>query len=84
MSRVSTSPLPAIELPNQAIAPYIFERVDELTDKTMLKPGHHPEAQAVMDHIAEHIAHYKRIRTLEFMAEIPKSASGEIPARGPA
>ena len=50
----------------------------------MLKPGHHPEAQAMMDHIAEHVAHYKRIRTLEFMAEIPKSASGENPAPGAA
>ena len=44
----------------------------------VLKPGHHPAAQDVMDHVAEHVAHYKRIRTLEFVAEIPKSASGKI------
>lgn len=44
----------------------------------VLKPGHHPAAQEVIDHVAEHVAHYKRIRTLEFVAEIPKSASGKI------
>ena len=129
MSTVFTSPLPAVELPNQAITPYIFHRVafdhlyivDRLEELikykgfqvppaelealllthpdvadaavigvpdaeagelpkafVVLEPGHHPDEQSVMDHVAEHVARYKRIRTLEFVAEIPKSASGKI------
>ena len=29
-------------------------------------------------HVAEHVAHYKQIRLVEFIDEIPKSASGKI------
>jgi len=44
----------------------------------VLKPGHEVAAEDVMEFVAGHVAHYKRIRQLEFVAEIPKSASGKI------
>jgi acyl-CoA synthetase (AMP-forming)/AMP-acid ligase II len=44
----------------------------------VLKPGHHLEEHAVMDHVAGHVAHYKQLRMVDFVAEIPKSASGKI------
>ena len=31
-----------------------------------------------MDFVAEHVATYKQIRIIEFINEIPKSASGKI------
>jgi acyl-CoA synthetase (AMP-forming)/AMP-acid ligase II len=35
-------------------------------------------ARQLMDFVAEHVAPYKRIRVLEFIDKIPKSASGKI------
>jgi acyl-coenzyme A synthetase/AMP-(fatty) acid ligase len=35
-------------------------------------------AQEVMDHVAERVAPYKRLRQVEFIDEIPKSLSGKI------
>jgi acyl-CoA synthetase (AMP-forming)/AMP-acid ligase II len=34
--------------------------------------------EELIAHVAEHVAHYKRIRELEIVSEIPKSASGKI------
>ena len=34
--------------------------------------------EAVMAFVAEHVAHYKRVRHVAFAASIPKSASGKI------
>jgi acyl-CoA synthetase (AMP-forming)/AMP-acid ligase II len=35
-------------------------------------------AEELMAHVAEHVAHYKQVRLVEFIDEIPKSASGKI------
>jgi len=35
-------------------------------------------AQEVMDHVAERVAPYKRLRQVEFIDELPKSLSGKI------
>jgi len=35
-------------------------------------------AQEVMDHVAERVAPYKRLRQVEFIDEIPRSLSGKI------
>ena len=44
----------------------------------VLKPGHRRSPEELMAHVAEHVAHYKQLRMVEFVAEIPKSASGKI------
>jgi len=41
-------------------------------------PGSGLDAQAVMDYVGEHVASYKRVREVEFIDAIPKSASGKI------
>jgi acyl-coenzyme A synthetase/AMP-(fatty) acid ligase len=35
-------------------------------------------AREVMDHVAERVAPYKRLRHVEFIDEIPRSLSGKI------
>ena len=35
-------------------------------------------AEAVMAYVAEHVAPYKKVRRVEFVASIPKSPSGKI------
>jgi acyl-coenzyme A synthetase/AMP-(fatty) acid ligase len=35
-------------------------------------------ADDILAHVAEHVAPYKKIRHLEFIEQIPKSASGKI------
>ena len=42
------------------------------------KPGSGLTAQDVQDYVAEHVASYKKIRIVEFVDGIPKSASGKI------
>ncbi|MDH3706816.1 MAG: AMP-binding protein, partial [Acidimicrobiia bacterium] len=44
----------------------------------VLKPGEEASATDIQDFVAEHVAHYKQIRMVEFIDEIPKSASGKI------
>ncbi len=44
----------------------------------VLKPGHAASADELKEFVAGHVAHYKQIRMLDFVAEIPKSASGKI------
>ncbi len=41
-------------------------------------PGSEVTAQALMDFVSEKVATYKQIRLVEFIDEIPKSASGKI------
>ena len=36
------------------------------------------EAEELLDHVAERVAPYKKLRRVEFVDEIPKSASGKI------
>ena len=42
------------------------------------KPGVEVTAEALQEYVAGHVAHYKQIRLVEFIDEIPKSASGKI------
>jgi acyl-CoA synthetase (AMP-forming)/AMP-acid ligase II len=44
----------------------------------VLKPGQQATAQDLMSFVAGKVAPHKRIRLLEFIAQIPKSASGKI------
>ncbi|HSF86947.1 MAG TPA: 4-coumarate--CoA ligase family protein [Acidimicrobiia bacterium] len=44
----------------------------------VLKPGHQRSPEELMAFVAEHVAHYKQLRMVELVAEIPKSASGKI------
>jgi len=41
-------------------------------------PGSEVEAATLQAFVAEHVATYKQIRLVEFVDEIPKSASGKI------
>jgi len=42
------------------------------------RPNAGATAEALMAHVAERVAPYKRVREVEFVAEIPKSPSGKI------
>jgi acyl-CoA synthetase (AMP-forming)/AMP-acid ligase II len=42
------------------------------------KPGVTLTAEDIQDHVARHVATYKRIKLVEFVDAIPKSASGKI------
>lgn len=44
----------------------------------VLKPGAEASAADLQDYVAQHLATYKQIRHVEFVEEIPKSASGKI------
>jgi 4-coumarate--CoA ligase len=44
----------------------------------VLKPGAELTADDVHEFVDVHVAHYKRLREIEFVSEIPKSASGKI------
>ena len=42
------------------------------------RPGSELTVQELQDFVAEHVANYKQVRIVEFVDEIPKSASGKI------
>jgi 4-coumarate--CoA ligase len=44
----------------------------------VLKPGAEATAADISDFVAGEVAHYKQVRIVEFVDEIPKSASGKI------
>ncbi len=44
----------------------------------VVKPGESATAEEIQEFVAGHVASYKHIRLLEFIDEIPKSASGKI------
>lgn len=44
----------------------------------VLREGAQASAEELMDHVASHVASYKRVREVEFIDEIPKSLSGKI------
>jgi 4-coumarate--CoA ligase len=44
----------------------------------VLKPGATATADDIKAFVAEHVASYKQVRVVEFVDEIPKSASGKI------
>lgn len=44
----------------------------------VVAPGQELTVEEVQEYVAEHVASYKQVRTVEFTDEIPKSASGKI------
>jgi len=44
----------------------------------VLKPDQEATADEIMEHVAGHVAHFKQIRLVEFIDEIPKSLAGKI------
>jgi acyl-CoA synthetase (AMP-forming)/AMP-acid ligase II len=62
-----------------AVIPVPDEEAGELPKAyIVLKPAIPATAHEIMDYVAEHVATYKQIRIIEFINEIPKSASGKI------
>jgi acyl-CoA synthetase (AMP-forming)/AMP-acid ligase II len=62
-----------------AVIPVADEEAGEIPKAfVVLKPNQRMEAEEVMDFIAEQVAPHKKIRLVEFVTEIPKSASGKI------
>ncbi|MEL6344078.1 MAG: 4-coumarate--CoA ligase family protein, partial [Myxococcota bacterium] len=55
------------------------EEAGELPKAFIVKaPGQDPSAADLQSFVAEHVSTYKRIRMVEFIDAIPKSASGKI------
>jgi acyl-CoA synthetase (AMP-forming)/AMP-acid ligase II len=44
----------------------------------VLRPGAEASAEEIIEFIDGQVAHYKRVRHLEFIEAVPKSASGKI------
>ncbi len=62
-----------------AVIPVPDEEAGEIPKAyVVLKPGHDLSADDVMAWTAERVAPYKKLRGVEFIDEIPKSASGKI------
>ena len=62
-----------------AVIPVPDEEAGEIPKAfIVLKPGAEATAHELMGHVAEHVAHFKQVRAIEFRDEIPKSASGKI------
>jgi acyl-CoA synthetase (AMP-forming)/AMP-acid ligase II len=62
-----------------AVIPVADEEAGEVPKGfVVLKADSQATPQELMDFVAEHVAHYKKIRVLEIIDEIPKSASGKI------
>ena len=62
-----------------AVIPVPDEEAGELPKAyVVLRPGHQLDADALMQFVSGQVAPHKRIRLVEFVAQIPKSASGKI------
>jgi acyl-CoA synthetase (AMP-forming)/AMP-acid ligase II len=62
-----------------AVIPVADEEAGELPKAFVVrKAGHEADAEELMEFVAGHVASYKKIRKLEFIDEIPTSASGKI------
>jgi acyl-CoA synthetase (AMP-forming)/AMP-acid ligase II len=62
-----------------AVIPVPNEEAGEIPKAfVVLKPNQTLTAEEVMAHVAVHVAPYKKIRLVEFVDAIPKSASGKI------
>jgi fatty-acyl-CoA synthase len=44
----------------------------------VLAPGQQVEPEALLDHVRSHLARYKAPREVEFVSELPKTATGKI------
>jgi acyl-CoA synthetase (AMP-forming)/AMP-acid ligase II len=64
---------------DSAVIPVPDEEAGEVPKAfVVLKPGAEATPEDIMEHVAGHVAHYKQIRYLDIVDEIPKSASGKI------
>ncbi len=62
-----------------AVIPVADEEAGEIPKAfVVLKPDHAATAEELMAFVAGHVATYKQVRLVEFVSEIPKSASGKI------
>ncbi len=62
-----------------AVIPVADEEAGELPKAyIVIRPGQNLDEQTVMDFVAGQVAPHKRIRQVEFIEQIPKSASGKI------
>ena len=62
-----------------AVIPIPDEEAGELPKALVaLKPGHTATPDELIEHVDGQVAHYKRIRELELIDQIPKSPSGKI------
>lgn len=62
-----------------AVVPVPDEEAGEIPKAFVVtKSGRAVTAEELRDYVAEHVAHYKQVRAVEFIDEIPKSASGKI------
>ncbi len=62
-----------------AVVPFPDEEAGEVPKAfVVLKEGLSVSADELRAHVAAHVAHYKQVRRVEFVDEIPKSASGKI------
>jgi 4-coumarate--CoA ligase len=62
-----------------AVIPVPDEEAGEVPKAfVVLKPGAEATPEGLMEHVSGHVAHYKQIRYLDLVDEIPKSASGKI------
>ncbi|MBT8201684.1 MAG: AMP-binding protein [Acidimicrobiia bacterium] len=64
---------------DSAVIPVPDEEAGEVPKAfVVLKPGATATPEELMEHVAGHVAHYKQIRHLDLVDDIPKSASGKI------
>lgn len=67
------------DVADAAVVGYPDEEAGEVPKAfVVLKPDVATTSTDIMDFVAEQVANYKQIRLLEFVEEIPKSASGKI------
>ncbi|GBE25617.1 long-chain-fatty-acid--CoA ligase [bacterium BMS3Bbin02] len=67
------------DIADVAVVPVPDVEAGELPKAFVVRvPGGDVTAQSVMDFVSEKVATYKQIRLVEFIDEIPKSASGKI------
>lgn len=52
--------------------------IEQVTAVIVLKDGHAAEADHIMEHCREHLAHFKVPKRVEFIASLPKNPSGKI------
>lgn len=82
--QVAPAELEAVAQSHAAVADAaVIPRPDEEAGEVpkafiVLKPGMELSAEAFMDYVAERVAPYKKIRAVEFIDQIPKTASGKI------
>ena len=82
--QIAPAELEALLLTHPAIAdaaviPIPDEQAGEVPKAfVVLRPDHEVSEQEVQGFVAGHVAHYKQLREVEFVDEIPKSASGKI------